>query len=134
MIVVDSNVICYYGIRGSKTALADRLRALDPRWCVPTLWRSEFRNVLAGQIRRDAMDLATARQLVELTEDMLRESEFAVDSRTVIERAVESGCTAYDCEYVVLAEDLDVRLVTSDRQVLAAFPNRAVALEDYVDS
>ena len=133
MIVVDSNVICYYSIPGARTALADRLRAQDSQWCVPPLWRSEFRNVLLGQVRRVSMHLSHAHELVELTEVMLRETEFAVDSRAVLSRAMESGCTAYDCEYVVLAEDLGVQLVTGDKQVLAAFPDRAVALEDYVE-
>ncbi len=132
MIVVDTNIVCYHGIPGAKTALADRLRERDSHWCVPPLWRSEFRNVVVGQIRRGAMDLAVASELVALTEAMLRETEFAVESRLVLERAVESGCTAYDCEYVVLAQELGVPLVTGDRQLLAAFPNVAVALEDYV--
>ena len=133
MIVVDSNVVCYYAIPGSRTAVADRLRARDPQWCVPPLWRSEFRNVILGQIRRGAMELGFAQELVVLTEAMLREAEFAVDSSAVLARAAESGCTAYDCEYVVLAEALGVSLVTSDKQVLAAFPDRAVALEDYAE-
>lgn len=133
MIVVDSNVICYYALPGARTAVADRLRAREPRWCVPPLWRSEFRNVVLGQIRRGALDLGAAQELVALTEAMLRDNEFAVDSSAVLARAAESGCTAYGCEYVVLAEDLGVPLVTSDGQVLAAFPDRAVAPEEYAD-
>ena len=133
MIVVDSNVICYYALPGARTAVADRLRARDPQWCVPTLWRSEFRNVVVGQIRRGAIDLAAAQELVALTEAMLRDREFMVDSSSVLARAAESGCTAYDCEYVVLAEDLGVPLVTSDKQVLTAFPDRAIAPEDYAE-
>jgi len=74
-----------------------------------------------------------AQELVALTEAMLQESEFAVDSAAVLARATESGCTVYDCEYVVLAEDLGVPLVTSDRQLLAAFPARAVAPERYAE-
>lgn len=131
MIVVDSNVICYYALPGARTAAADRLRVRDPQWCVPPLWRSEFRNVVLGQIRRGALDLGAAQELVALTEAMLRDNEFAVDSSAILARAAESGCTAYDCEYVVLAENLGVPLVTSDRQVLAAFPDRAVAPEQY---
>ncbi|HTP29410.1 MAG TPA: type II toxin-antitoxin system VapC family toxin [Anaeromyxobacteraceae bacterium] len=133
MIVVDSNVICYYCIPGAKTALADCLRAQHAQWCVPPLWRSEFRNVVLGQVQRGAMGLSFAHELLDLAEAMLRETEFAVDSRAILSRAMESGCTAYDCEYVVLAEDLGVQLVTSDKQVLRAFPHRAVALEDYVE-
>lgn len=133
MIVVDSNVICYYALPGTHTAVVDRLRARDPQWCVPPLWRSEFRNVVLGQIRRGAMELAAAQELVALTEAMLRDNEFAVDSSAVLARAAESGCTAYDCEYVVLAEELGVPLVTSDKQVLAAFPDRAVAPEQFAE-
>jgi predicted nucleic acid-binding protein len=131
VIVVDSNIICYYALPGSRTVAIDRLRARDPDWCAPALWRSEFRNVVVGQIRRGALDLAAAQELVALTEAMFREAEYAVDSSAVLARAAESGCTAYDCEYLVLAEELGVPLVTSDKQVLAAFPGRAVAPERY---
>lgn len=133
MIVVDTNVICYFAIQGEKSALADRLRELDPRWCAPSLWRSEFRNVVIGLVRRRALELRRAQELVALAEAMMSEGEFAVESRSVLERAAGSGCTAYDCEFVVLAEELGVPLVTSDRQVLTAFPERAVALEKYIE-
>ena len=131
MIVVDSNIICYYALPGDRTPVVDRLRARDPQWCVPPLWRSEFRNVVVGQVRRGAMELRAAQELVALTEAMLRDHEFAVESSAVLARAAESGCTAYDCEYVVLAEDLGVALVTSDKQVLGAFPDRAIAPEQH---
>jgi hypothetical protein len=41
--------------------------ARDPHWCVPSLWRSEFRNVVVGQVRRGAIDLAADQELVALT-------------------------------------------------------------------
>ncbi len=133
MIVVDSNVICYYAVPGARTAVVDRLGAREPQWCVPALWRSEFRSVVVGQIRPGAIDLAAAQELVALTEAMLQDREFVVDSSAVLARAAESGCTAYDCEYVVLAEELGVPLVTSDKRVLAAFRDRAIAPEDYAE-
>jgi predicted nucleic acid-binding protein len=132
VIVVDCNIICYYALPGSHTGLADRVRVRDAGWCAPALWRPEFRNVLAGQVRRGSLDLATAQEIVAMAEAMLRDSEFAVDSSAVLARAAESGCSAYDCEYVVLAEELSVPLVTSDKQVLAAFPERAIAPERFV--
>lgn len=134
MIVVDCNVLCYHAMPGPRTPLADRVRARDSAWCAPALWRSEFRNVLAGQVRRGALDLATAQEVLAMSEALLRDHEFMVDSAAVLGRAAESGCTAYDCEYVVLAEDLSVLLVTSDKQVLAAFPDRAIAPERFVAS
>jgi predicted nucleic acid-binding protein len=130
VIVVDANVVVYYAIPGPRTPLADRLREADPDWHAPLLWRSEVRNVLAGLARRGEMDLGLAVELMEAALGMLGGREYEVDSAAVLERSVRSGCTAYDCEYVVLAEELGVRLVTVDRQVLRAFPKTAVALED----
>jgi predicted nucleic acid-binding protein len=54
--------------------------------------------------------------------------EFDVHSRDVMALARDSDCSAYDCEFVALAERLDARLVTMDKKVLKAFPKRAVPL------
>ncbi len=54
-----------------------------------------------------------------------------VDTAEVLSLAAESGCSAYDCEFVALARNLGVSLVTSDREVLKAFPAIAVPLERY---
>ena len=35
--------------------------------------------------------------------------EFGVPTAEVVRTAIGSGCTAYDCEFVVLARDLGVR-------------------------
>jgi predicted nucleic acid-binding protein len=49
-----------------------------------------------------------------------------------LQLAVRSRCSAYDCEFVALAQDLRVPFVTADRQVLAAFPATAVSPTDFV--
>ena len=56
---------------------------------------------------------------------------YNVSSEKVLELACDSGCTAYDCEYVALAQELGVPLVTTDKQVLRAFPKTAVSLEKF---
>ena len=61
-------------------------------------------------------------------EDLLADSEFEVDSGAVLELVRESDCSAYDCEFVALAIRLDAKLVTVDRKLLKAFPERTVAL------
>ncbi len=40
----------------------------------------------------------------------------------------EAGCSAYDCEFVALAIQLDTRLDTMDGRLLRAFPERAMSL------
>ena len=61
-------------------------------------------------------------------EDLLADAEFEVDSAAVLELVRDSDCSAYDCEFVALAVKLDTKLVTVDKKLLMAFPDRAVAL------
>lgn len=46
----------------------------------------------------------------------------------MLELVRDSDCSAYDCEFVALAVKLDTKLVTVDKKLLKAFPDRAVAL------
>jgi predicted nucleic acid-binding protein len=48
-----------------------------------------------------------------------------------LELATRSKSSSYDCEYVALAQDLGVKLVTTDKQILREFPKTAVSLEKF---
>jgi predicted nucleic acid-binding protein len=128
MIVVDSNVLAYLYLPGEFTAAAEVLLERDPEWAAPILWRSEFRNILVGHMRRKAISLQQASSLQKEAESLLEGAEFEVDSLAVFELARDSDCSAYDCEFVALAMKLDSQLVTMDKKLLRAFPKRAIAL------
>ncbi|MGH9316239.1 MAG: type II toxin-antitoxin system VapC family toxin [Thermoanaerobaculia bacterium] len=125
MIVVDTNVIAYLWLPGERTAAAERLLKKDADWNAPLLWRSEFRNVLAGCLRRGDLALDTALRIAGEAEVQMRGREYSVPSAQVLARVAESDCSAYDCEFVALAEELGVRLVTSDEKLAGAFPRVA---------
>ena len=125
MIVVDTNVIAYLYLPGDHTADAEALCRSDPEWVAPLLWRSELRNVLAMQVRARRLELDAAQSIQAEAEQLLHGREFAVDSAEVLRLAAESDCSAYDCEFVVLAEYLDVPLVSADRRLIQRFPGRA---------
>ena len=128
MIVVDSNVVAYLYLPGEHTVAAETLFDSDPEWAAPVLWRSEFRNILAGYLRRRSLSFEQAIALMAEAEDLFAGCEYEVDSRSVLELVRESDCSAYDCEFIALAEQLGTRLVTMDKKLLKAFPERAVAL------
>lgn len=128
MIVVDSNVVAYLYLPSEYTEHAEALLESDPDWAAPLLWRSEFRNILAGCIRRKTLTFESATRLQAEAESMLAGCEHEVDSRRVLELVRDSDCSAYDCEFVALALSLGVKLVTMDAKVLKAFPRHAVAL------
>ena len=130
MIVVDTNIIAYLLILSDSTPSAIEVRRKDPNWCAPDLWRSEFRNVLWLYIRRNEMTSSEALIRMKKAETLI--DSLSVNSDRIIELATESGCTAYDCEFVSLAERLDVPLVTSDKKVLTAFPQITISMETFV--
>jgi predicted nucleic acid-binding protein len=128
MIVVDSNVLAYLYLPGDYTAEAEKLLERDPDWAAPVLWRSEFRNILAGYVRRKVLGFEQACSLQAEAESLLAGSEFEVDSRAVLELVRDSDCSAYDCEFIALAIQLNAKLVTKDKKLLRAFPTHAVVL------
>lgn len=126
MIVVDSNILAYLYLPCEFSNAAEALLEQDPEWATPVLWRSEFRNILAGYLRREALTVEQAGTLQ--AEALLNGLEFPVDSRSVLALVSKSDCSAYDCECIALAERLDTKLITMDKKLLRAFPKRAVAL------
>lgn len=127
MIVADANLVVYLFVAGPSTQAAEAVLRREPRWAAPLLWRSEVRNALVGLVRARTLALEEALRSVANAERLLAGTEYAVPSQRVLHLAHDSGCSAYDCEYVALAEDLGVSLVTTDRAILRAFPDRAVS-------
>ena len=128
MIVVDTNVLAYLLLLGPRTEQAEILRRQERQWAAPPLWRSEFRNVLTGYLRRDLLDLSRAVALMEEAELILAPHEERVSTEHVLQLVSTSRCTSYDCEFVAAAQQLGVPLVTEDRALLAAFPEVAQSL------
>lgn len=132
MIVADANLIAYLVMPGERTEEAEAVLAKDPTWVAPTLWRSELRSVVHKYIVRGDLTVARAVALLGQADEVLGGREGDVDSQEVLELASRSTCTTYDCEYVALANALDVPLITTDRAVLKAFPVRAVTPADFL--
>ena len=132
MIVADANLVVYLFVAGPHTPEAEAVLRRDPRWAVPLLWRSEIRNALVGLVRADSLAIEDAVGIMANAERLLAGTEYSVPSLRVLQLAHASGCSAYDCEYVVLAENLSVPLVTTDRAVLRAFPDRAISARAFL--
>lgn len=129
MIVVDTNIISYLFLPTTYTELAEQLYQQDAHWISPLLWRSEFRNVLALYLRKALISFEDALALQEQAELLLADREMEVSSSKILELVNTSQCSAYDCEFVALAKDLSLSLVTQDKKVLAQFPETAKSLQ-----
>lgn len=132
MIIVDTNVIAYFIVPGDTTQLAEAVRSKDPLWAAPWLWRSEMRNLLSLYVKRGLLSLTEIQGFMSDAEELLSGREYMVSSDEVLALAADSGCTAYDCEFIHLAEELSVPMVTSDKKLLSAFPQIAKSMDDFI--
>lgn len=132
MIVVDTNLIAYCWLPGQYTELAQRVRLKDPDWHAPLLWRSELRSVLAGFMRRGAIDRQHALLVMQASESALQGSSHDVPSDAVLETLERSQLSAYDCEFVALARLLDVTLVSADTAIVKAVPQIAMTMRAFL--
>lgn len=128
MIVVDVNIVAYLLINGRKTALARQLHAADGEWRLPPLWRAEFLNVLVLQITQGGFGLGAAEGIWTTATTLLGKAEVEPDLLLALHIAAANRITACDAQYLALAEQLGIRCVTEDRELLRKFPKLTVEM------
>lgn len=133
MIVADANLIGYLLVEGEHTPLAIQVFEKDPDWYVPLLWQSETRSLLTNYLRHDLLTLDKANQIMDEAHDLMIAHERFISSSLVLELVAASRCTSYDCEYIALAKEMNLILVTFDKQVVEAFPKIAVFPQDFMN-
>ncbi len=131
MIVVDTNVIQYCWVRGQNTELAQAVRRRDPDWHAPFLWNSEMRNILAAYLRRGLLSRPQIDGILRAVHHAFADSSHHLSDAAVLDVVQSSPLTAYDAEFVALAQGLSVPLVTADKAVLKSFPDRALTMEAF---
>jgi predicted nucleic acid-binding protein len=132
MIVADTNLLASLWVPNNMEELAYECLKKDPEWIAPVLWASEFRNVLTLYYRKKILDLSFIYQAIDEAEELMGTREFTVNSKQVLTLMSESNCSAYDCEFVALASDFDIQLVTFDKKIISEFPEIAIHPNDFV--
>ena len=133
MIVIDSNIIAYLMIPSDRTKEIEKLLLKDSEWITPLLWRSEFRNILTLYMKQSQMSLILAEQTIARAENLLSEREYGFLSSDVLVLTYEKSLSAYDAEYVVLAINFGVPLITVDKKLLKEASEYAVSPSKYLN-
>jgi predicted nucleic acid-binding protein len=131
MIIVDANLIGAVFLQSEQSPLATRVFEKDPDWYAPLLWQSEMRSLITGYLRHKLITLGKATQVMDEAHALMVEHERYVSSNLVLELVNTSKCTSYDCEYVALAREMKLTLVTFDKPVVGAFPGIAIFPQDF---
>ena len=106
MIVVDTNVIA-------------------------SMWVPNDMDEWVYNLRKDIVEFSVVLQATEEAEQLMDANEFEVNSTQVMSLVSDSSCSAYDCEFVALADDLNVPLVTFVKKILREFPNIGIHPEEF---
>jgi len=132
VIVVDTNLVAYAVLPGERTADALALAERDPEWIAPALWRRELRNVLATLMRVRRLPLAAAVAAFKAAEGLVTDANVEPSVEQCLRVAARGSVSAWDAEFVFVAEALGLPLVTADRRLARAFPGRVAALPDAI--
>jgi predicted nucleic acid-binding protein len=131
LIVVGTGLIGYLYLTGERSSQAERAYQKDPHWAAPLLWRSELQNVLVLYLRRRILSPSDAAGIMDAADELMTGREYQVPSHSVLQFAAQSRCSAYDCEFIALASDLQIPLVTVDQLILNQFPQTAISLDAF---
>ena len=100
-------------------AVTDRL-ASDSAY-VPSLWFSELVQALLQAVRRGRLSLESARaMLAAIVDCSITAVPDHLETRALLDIAHQTGLSAYDASYLLLAVDMGLELATCDRQLRAA--------------
>jgi predicted nucleic acid-binding protein len=114
MIVADANLLVYRYVRGPMSSLADAARAKEGDWRVPPFWKCEFTSAVLKMVRAEALTHAEATTAISDAHAEFASRETVVPQDRALAAALRYGTSAYDAQYVALAEMLNVSCVTAD--------------------
>ena len=131
MIVVDTNVLAYLLIDGDRTAEAQALRLADPDWRSDPFLLIEFGNLLATQVKADALTAAQAEELLATATQQIADW-VEVPHAEVLALAIDRRISVYDARFIACAQRLGTPLVTEDARLRAATPGLSVSIAEAV--
>ena len=134
MIVAGTSLIASLLLPTAATTEAEAVLEKDPEWVAPALWRSEFRNVLATWVKVMGLPVDAAVALFEKAEEVVGESESEADTQEILRLAHRRKLSAYDAEFLALAQILKIPLVTFDTGILKAVSQAAISPKGFTRS
>ncbi len=111
---------------GDRCDAMDRLLEADADWAAPRLWLDEFLNVLATYERNGFLAPDEVTPILNDALALMQGSSYEIPPERILAVARRTGCSAYDSQYIALAEDLGTKLYTCDKRILAGCGGLAI--------
>lgn len=132
MVVVDCNVLVHLLLDGEETPRARALLGMDADWHSEALIVAEFTNVLATAVRVKRLSMRQATIAITQARAVVEPGLHMTDPHVTLDLAAHFHVSAYDARYLVLARDLETKLVTEDARLRKAAPSLTRSLADVV--
>ncbi len=126
MLVADTNVLIELFQPTLNAEAVQAVWASDQDWHLPGLWIPEFRHILLKYLRAGAILPDQALAILADANAQFAQRTISVNSADCLALAHRHGCSSYDAEFVVLANQLNCPLLTFDRKLLQLFPDVAL--------
>lgn len=132
--VIDTMVFIYalLGVDEFRQDAVDILEQADTI-SVPDSFRAEMANVLWQWIRHRGIPIETAFQVMEDAESLIGRT---LPGETLWERALvlslDSNHPAYDTYFIAAAEIEDTQIISFDKKLKAAFPDKVLTASEYL--
>jgi predicted nucleic acid-binding protein len=132
MIIADTNLLVYLYFETVYSEETSLIHELDYKWAAPVLWRSEFVNVISHYLRKKIINYSYGLEAIDSASRLIGDNEYSVSQYSVLELVNQSNCSSYDCEFVALAKEMNLPLVTYDKKILSEFPSIAINAKDFL--
>jgi len=134
MIVVDANLIVYRYVSGPLSSLARAALDRDADWRTASMWRCEFAGAVVNMIRAKILDQNDALEAMSNAANEMSARTSDVPQENVVRIALRDGISAYDAQYIALAELLNLKCVTADGPLARKAPHTTILLSDFARS
>ena len=132
MIVADTNIITYLMIKSKFTDQAEKVFNKDSDWVVPGLWKHEFLNILTTLVNTKRAELNIVILHYEKTTKLFSRLEKEPNFNNVLTISTRHNISAYDAQFISLAMELDLPLITQDMRLLDKFPDIAQTMDQFI--
>ncbi len=132
--MLDTNVLVYFLFKGYESKSSDEVLAKTQFWCAPSLVYHEFESVVVRHFRHKLISRADAFEMHADFSLLVENRIIDPAPESVLRTAFASNLSAYDAQFVALATEIEGRLITNDKKIVAAFPEVALIPADYLAS
>jgi len=128
MIVADVNIVVNLFLEGNHSEKAGALYENDPNWVLPDIWIHEMTNVLSTYVKHGGLDRSMSMELLNSSLDYFLPATVSLPMDGVLACSLDYNISAYDAEYIYLAREKNIPLITVDKRLIRSIPDHTKSL------